>query len=65
MPQCHGAMAGVFQGKCGSGETHDEHPFAEEERVCLGSPFSFLEADCGNVGPHEEHPLNTPPTMTD
>ncbi len=65
MPHCHGAMAGVFQGKCGSAEDHEEHDFTEDERVCLGSPFSFIEADCGHVGPHEEHLLHTKPTMLD
>lgn len=69
MPHCYGAgevMPGLpFQGKCGSAEPHDEHDFTEGERVCLGSPMSFIEADCGNVGPHDEHPINQPPVMTD
>lgn len=67
MPHCHGAgeFGGLaFQGSCGSSEPHDEHDFTEAERVCLGSPFDFIEAECGHVGPHEEHPLNTKPTMS-
>jgi hypothetical protein len=68
MPHCHGAgeFGGIaFQGDCGSAEPHGGHDFTEEERVCPGSPFSFMEADCGHAGPHEEHPLNTEPTMLD
>jgi hypothetical protein len=65
VPHCHGALAEVFQGKCGSAKTHDEHDFTEAERVCMGSPFAFIAASCGNVGPHEEHPLNESPVMTE
>ncbi len=69
MSHCEGAFeltpGLVIQGACGSGELHDEHPFDEADKICLGSPAEFIEADCGHVGPHDEHPLNQPPPATE
>ncbi len=69
MSHCYGTFElfpGVLtQGDCGSANPHDGHDFNPADKVCLGSPASFIEADCGRVGPHGEHPLSTVPSPLD
>lgn len=71
MLHCHGGgfpdpLFGLpVEGQCGSTDEHDEHDVTDQERVCMGSPMSFVEAPCGRGGPHGSHPLNEVPVISD